>query len=90
VVPVRRKSGIWEGTLIKPTLLLTITRDVRIVRHIESVVSERPNCAHDLREHHPGPTSERLVAWRAEIVEILRFFGVRGCHSMVPTVPKPP
>jgi hypothetical protein len=38
----------------------------------------------------PWAHHERLVAWRAEIVEILRFFGVRGCHSMVPTVPKPP
>jgi hypothetical protein len=67
-----------------------ITSDTRIIRHIESVVSERANCACDLREHHPGSTHECLVAWQAEMRGIPGFFNVRGCHLTVPTVPKLP
>ena len=67
-----------------------ITSDTRTIRHIESVVSERANCACDLREHHPGSTYECLVAWQAEMRGILGFFNVRGCHLTVPTVPKLP
>jgi hypothetical protein len=63
---------------------LTIISDIRTVRHIESVARERANCARDLREYHPGPTKECLVAWRAEIREILGFFDVRGYHLTVP------
>lgn len=51
---------------------LTITSDIRIVRHIECAVSERVNCPRDVREYHPGSTKERLVAWQTEIWEILR------------------
>ena len=67
---------------------LVIMSDIRIVRHIESVVSQHANCARNLQEYHPGPTKECLVAWRAEMREILGFFDVRGYHLTVPTAPK--
>ena len=71
------------------SFLLIITSVTRTIRHIESVVCERASCAPDLREHYPGPTRECLVAWQAEMQEILRFFDVRGCHLTIPTVPEP-
>ena len=61
---------------------LTITSGISTVRHLESIVRERANYARNLREHHPGPTNECLIAWR----EILGFFDVRGCQLTIPTV----
>ena len=75
------KKGIEElGRCVNPTqpYLLTVTSDIRVVHHIESVVDECANCAHDLREHRLKSTKECLIARRAEIGEILRFFGVCG------------
>lgn len=51
---------------VQPSLLI-ITRSIRTVRHIESVVSERANCARDSRENRAELTKECLVAWRTEI-----------------------
>lgn len=65
---------------------LTITSDFRIVRHIESAVDERAGCAANLREHHPWSTEEHLIQWRTEMLEILRYFDVRGPQLAVPTV----
>ena len=69
---------------------LTITRDFRIVRCIESAVSEQANSVHDLREHHPGSAKERLLLWRAEIWEILKVFDVCSPQPAVPTVSQLP
>jgi len=73
------------GRYVNPAQLslLSVTICVRIVCHIESVVGERANCARDLREHHPGSTDECLMAWRAEIWEILRDFDVRGSQLTI-------
>jgi hypothetical protein len=65
---------------------LTITSGISIVHHLESIVRARANCARNLREHHPGPTKECLIAWR----EILGFFDVRGYQPAMFTVPKLP
>ena len=65
--------------------LPTIINEIRIVRHLESVVHERAKCARDLREHHPGPTMEYLIAWRAAM---LRVFEVRGSQLTIPTISK--
>lgn len=35
--------------------LLTMTSDIRTMRHIESVVRERANRTRDSRGYHPGP-----------------------------------
>ena len=70
--------------------LLIITSDVRIVRHIELVVSERANCNRDSWGHDLGPTNECLIALRAEMWEILRVFDVRGFRFTIPMVSKLP
>ena len=69
---------------------LTITRDFRIVRCIESAVSEQASSVHDLREHHPGSAKERLILWRAEMWEILRVPDVCGPKLAVSAVSKLP
>ena len=66
--------------------LLMITDGISTVHHLESMVSARANCARNLREHHPGPTKECLIAWR----EILGYFDVRGCQLTAPTVSNSP
>jgi len=70
----------------QPTLP-TLTRCIRIIRHFESIVTERANCAGDLREHHPWPTMECLIVWRAEM---LRVFDERGSQLTVPTASELP
>lgn len=72
--------------LFQPSLP-TITNNIRIVRHIESVVSEWVNYPGDLWEHHTGPTDEYLIAWRTEM---LRVLNVRGSQLTVTTVSNPP
>lgn len=62
--------------------------DNRIVRNIESVVSECSNHGHGSPEYHPGPTKEYLIAWRTEMWEILRVFDVREFQPIVATVSK--
>ena len=57
--------------------LATITSEIRIMSNIASMVSERRNYAHDLGEHHPGSTEERLIAWRTELRGIQRILDVR-------------
>ncbi|KAF9642586.1 kinase-like protein [Thelephora ganbajun] len=46
----------------------------RNIHHIESAVRERADCAHDLRECHPRCTRECIIAWREELLEMLRVF----------------
>jgi len=70
--------------------LLTITSDLRTVRDIESVVSERVNCALDLQEHHLGFTNECLIAWLAKVWEILRALDVRTSQFTLHTPSKLP
>ena len=67
----------------------TVTSDIRIVRHIESVVSERANCGRNLRGSHPESTEEYLIALRSEMWEILRVFAVRGFKLTIPLVSEP-
>ena len=64
----------------------TVTSDIRIVRHIESVVSERTNCGRDLPGGHPGSTDEYLISLRAEMWDILRVLDVRGFQLTTPPV----
>ena len=72
--------------LIQPNPpLLIVTSDIRIVRHIESAVRERANCAQDSREHHPGSINEGPVAWQTEVFERLRTLDARGFQPAVPT-----
>ena len=80
------------GRCVNPTRpsLPTITDDIRIVRDIESGVRERASCARDLREYHPGSTEECLIAWRKEVLEILRAFDVRGPQVAISRFPKSP
>ena len=70
--------------------LLSITSGDRIVRHIESAVSERANHGRDLPEHRLGSTKEHFVMWRTEMWEILRVFDVCDFQSVVVTVSKLP
>ena len=46
--------------------LLPMTINIRIVRHVESMVSERASCCGDLPEDHPESTKERFIAWQME------------------------
>ena len=68
--------------------LLTMTSDIRTIRHIESMVREHANCIHDPQEYQSGPGEERIIAWRAELRELSSVFEVRGCQLTVPTVSK--
>ena len=78
------------GRCVNPTLPfpLTIMSDNRVVRHIESAVSERANCDHDSPEHHPGPTKECLIAWQTEMWAILGLFDVRSFQFTIAAVSK--
>ena len=58
--------------------LLTMTNGTRTVRHIESAVRKRADCAKDSREDHPVSTTECLMALRTEMLERLRAFDVCG------------
>ena len=58
--------------------LLTMTNGTRTVRHIESAVRKRAECAKDSREDHPGSTTEHLMALRTEMLERLRALNVCG------------
>ena len=66
--------------LPQPPLLAT-TNGIRIVRHIESIVSERENCASALRERHPGSPKECISTWRTEMWKILEIFDVSRPQS---------
>jgi hypothetical protein len=61
--PSRKEIGSL-GRCVDPasSSLLTIMSGTSTVRHIESVMSARANCARDLWEHRPSPTRECLVA----------------------------
>ena len=72
---------------IKPTLP-TITSDPRIVSRIDFVVRERANHPRYLREQHSESTEESLIAWRMEMLEILRVFDVRGQQLSIATASK--
>ena len=73
----------------QPSLSI-ITRDIRTIRHIESAVRERANCPCDLRQHHPGPSSESSIAWRTELWEILSVCEVRRRQLTTPKFSQPP
>ena len=60
------------------------------MRNIELIVNERPKCVQGSREHHPGFTKERLIAWRAELWEILRIFDVCVRRLTMPTISELP
>ena len=64
----------------KPALL-TVTRDTRVVRNIESAVRAR-----DLQGYRLGSADERLIALQTEMREILRVFDVRGSWLATTTV----
>lgn len=86
------KKGIEDlGRHVDPSqqFLLLTTSDIRIVCHIEFVVSERASCGHDLPEDHPEFTKECFIAWQMEMWEILRLFDVRSFQPIVATVSKP-
>ena len=72
------------------TSLLNVTNDIRMVCHIESLVGEWADCAHDSRKHYHESTKECLMVWRAEIREMLRVFDVRDSQFAIVTVSKPP
>lgn len=66
--------------------LLTITNDIRVICHIQSIVSERANRAIDLRGHRSGSTEECLIAPRTEMLEMLRVFDVCGFQLTITAV----
>ena len=68
----------------------TITSDIRIMRKIESMISERWNSVHGLREHHSDPTEECILAMRTELLEILRILSIHDSQFMEPMVSEPP
>ena len=70
--------------------LSTITNDIRTMRNIESVASERRNRVHDLPECHPGSTDDYLIRQRMGLREILRILDVRGREFTNPTISKLP
>ena len=72
------------------TLSAGYNHDIRIVRHIESIVSERADCASALRERHPGSPEECLSTWLTEMWEILETLDVSRPRSTTPTVSEPP
>ena len=57
--------------------LSTITNDIRTMRNIDSVVSERRNGPNDSRERHFRSSDEYLIRQKTELREILRILGVR-------------
>ena len=50
--------------------------DIRTMRNIKSVVSERRNDIHDPQERHSGSANEFLVTQRKELRGILRILNV--------------
>ena len=68
----------------KPALL-TVTRDTRVIRNIESVVRAR-----DLQGNRPGSADERLIALQTEMREILRVLDVRGSRLAITAVSELP
>ena len=70
--------------------LSTIINDIRTVRNVESVVNERRNGVHDLREHHSDSTDEYLTKHRTELREILRILDVSDRRFAVPTISELP
>ena len=70
--------------------LLTMTSNPRTVRHIESAIRERADCAQDLWEDHPGSATERLATWRTEMLERLRALDVCDFRLTMPTPSEPP
>ena len=80
--PVRKAMENLERCVRRSlSSLLVPTSDIRIIRCIESRASE-----HDPGENQPGSTKECLIAWRAEIQEILRAFEVCDCQVTVASV----
>jgi len=67
-----------------------VTSDIRTVRHIESAVRERANCARDSHEHSPGSIDGCPVVWRTEMLERLRALDVCGFQPAMLTPSKLP
>ena len=70
--------------------LLTVTNNTRTVRHIESAIRERADCAQDLWEDHPVSTTECLTVLQTEMLEILRALDVCDFRLKMPTPSEPP
>ena len=70
--------------------LSMIMSNLRTIRNIESMVIERRNRAHELREHHSDSTEGRLFAWRTELLETLRILDVRDRLFTMHTTLEPP
>lgn len=91
-------SGLSEkqiedlGRCVTPDqfFLLKITSDNRVIRHIESVVSECSNWYGYRSQEYPGHIKQCLIAGRTEMRQILRTFDVRGFQPIVDTVSEPP
>ena len=80
-------AGCVDPAQLSP---LTITSYIRTVRHIESAVRERANPTRDLWERRPRFVNECIIAWQAELLEILSVFEVRSCQLTIPTISQPP
>jgi len=77
--------------LIQPnSALLAMTSDISTVRHIESAVRERANCARDPQEHYPISVNGCPVAWRMEMLERLGTLNVCIFQPVVPMPSKQP
>ena len=70
--------------------LQNVTSGIRIMHQTKSLVSQRAGCARDSQERHPEPIEKRLIAWRMEMLEILRVFDVRGQYPSIATVSELP
>jgi len=64
--------------------------DISTVRHIESAVRERANCARGSQEYYPESINGCPVAWRMELLERLRTLDVCGFQLAIPTPSKRP
>ena len=69
--------------------LLTMTSDIRTIRHIESAVRDPTNCVQHSPEYQTGPAEERIIAWRAELRELLGVSEVRGHLQLLSCVRRP-
>lgn len=53
---------------------------------IDTTIREWADCVRDLRDPHPGSTKEGLIAWQAEIWELLGALDVRDHQLAVSAV----
>jgi len=70
--------------------LLKMTSNISTVRHIESAIRERANCARGSQEYYPESINGCPVGWRMELLERLRTLDVCGFQPAVYTPSKRP